>query len=67
MLSGAPIAQLVEQQTFNLWVVRSSRTGGTKNRPHRRWGEWYHNLVVVELTGVEPVSTMVPQAGFGIV
>lgn len=26
---NAPIAQLVEQQTFNLWVVRSSRTGGT--------------------------------------
>ena len=30
VLGYASIAQLVEQKTFNLWVVGSSPTGGTK-------------------------------------
>ena len=34
--NAAPLAQLVEQQIFNLWVMDSSSIGGTKVFTHIR-------------------------------
>ena len=61
----APIAQLVEQLTFNQWVPGSRPGGGTKKSPHPKVGRWYRNVVqVVEPAGIEPASALVPRAAF---
>lgn len=56
----APIAQLVEQQTFNLWVLGSSPSGSTYGSWKELYSKWSKTIMVASfhIKSLERINQM---------